>query len=102
MESLSKRSEIFQKKRDGSRPSLVKNESFTDSSTESRRTSSSASSSSDLTEQAKARGSSPPPGWPIQKATVSKCGTSDEKENKHNSHSHDTKLTRIDSKLSGQ
>ena len=103
MEALPKKSENFQKKRDGSRSSEAKTESFTDSSAEYRETSSSGSSSSDSAEEAKAKGlSSPPPlGWPIRKATLSKCGKSDEKENELNSHPHHTKFTRLGSKMSG-
>ncbi|KAK7300544.1 hypothetical protein RJT34_11390 [Clitoria ternatea] len=49
-----------------------------------------------------AKGSSPPPplGWPIRKATVSKCRKSDEKENQPVSHLEDTKFTSISSKIS--
>ncbi|KAF7831001.1 Rop guanine nucleotide exchange factor 5 [Senna tora] len=103
MEALSK------KKRDGG---SNKPESFTDSSTaESRETSSSGSSlSSDSTVEAKAKGSSnsssPPLGWPIRKATVSKSKCDEKKEEEEEdeqiviSHQDTTKFSRIGSKLS--
>lgn len=98
---------LSHKKRDGA---ASKTESFTDSSAESRETSSSGSTSSSLDSamEAKAKGgsSSPPPlGWPIRKATVSKCDESDEKEKEKQqqqiSHIDDTKFSRIGSKMSG-
>ncbi|XP_057731366.1 rop guanine nucleotide exchange factor 5-like [Arachis stenosperma] len=77
MSALSKKSEEFRKKRDG----LVKKESLTDSTAESRESSfsgSNSSSSCSSNEEAKAaKGSSspsppaPPLGWPILKAAVS-------------------------------
>ncbi|KAK7290080.1 hypothetical protein RIF29_04250 [Crotalaria pallida] len=104
METLSNKSENFENKRDGVQGSGAKKESLTDSSAESRDTSFSGSSSSVSTEVAKAKGSSspspPPLGWPILKATVSKCLKSDEKENQHKLHLEDTKFTTISSKVS--
>ncbi|KAK7305816.1 hypothetical protein VNO77_43728 [Canavalia gladiata] len=97
MDALPKKNEDSQNKRDGSRSCL------TDSSAESRETSFSGSSSSVSTEEtAKGKGSSSPPplGWPILNATLSKRSNSDEKENKHKSHSQNTKFTSIDLKLS--
>ncbi|XLR42316.1 hypothetical protein HN51_020507 [Arachis hypogaea] len=77
MSALSKKSEEFRKKRDG----LVKKESLTDSTAESRESSfsgSNSSSSCSSNEEAKAaKGSSSPSppatplGWPILKAAVS-------------------------------
>ncbi|KAJ1389161.1 PRONE domain [Sesbania bispinosa] len=109
MESLCNKGENFQKKRDGLRSpcsavKVAKNKSLNGSCVESRETSSSGSCSSDSTEEAKAaKGpSSPSPlGWPIRKATVSKCSKSDNKENEPISHLEDTKFTTISSKLSG-
>lgn len=96
MDALSKKSENSQKKKDGVLSCL------TDSSAESRETSFCGSSSSVSTEETKAKGSSSPAplGWPILKATVSKCSNSDEKENKHKSHLEDSKFTSISLKLS--
>ncbi|XP_054798294.1 rop guanine nucleotide exchange factor 7 [Prosopis cineraria] len=106
MEALSKKTEHFQKKKDGVRSSGAKtanSESFTDSSAESRETSSSVSSSFGSTEEATAikPSSSPAPlGWPIRKATISKCGKSDEKDNQPLSHEDSSKFSRIGSKMS--
>ncbi|KAL1327260.1 hypothetical protein HN51_037331 [Arachis hypogaea] len=106
MSALSKKSEEFRKKRDG----LVKKESLTDSTAESRESSFSGSnsiSSCSSNEEAKAaKGSSspsppaPPLGWPILKAAVSKCGKSDEKDNDQEHHLDDTKFSSIGSKVS--
>ncbi|KAL4397706.1 hypothetical protein HN51_002225 [Arachis hypogaea] len=106
MSALSKKSEEFRKKRDG----LVKKESLTDSTAESRESSfsgSNSSSSCSSNEEAKAaKGSSspsppaPPLGWPILKAAVSKCGKSDEKDNDQEHHLDDTKFSSIGSKVS--
>ncbi|XP_027332312.1 rop guanine nucleotide exchange factor 5-like isoform X1 [Abrus precatorius] len=95
METLCNKGESFQKKSDGFRSSF-----FTGSCVESRETSSSGSCSLNLTRELKA--SSPPPlGWPIRKATISKCRKSDEKENEPVSHLEDTKFVSISSKMSG-
>ncbi|TKY56811.1 Rop guanine nucleotide exchange factor 5 [Spatholobus suberectus] len=59
------------------------------------------SSASDSTQEAKGSSFSPPLGWPIRKAALSKCRKSDEKENEPVSHSEDTKFTSISSKVSG-
>ncbi|QHO39624.1 uncharacterized protein [Arachis hypogaea] len=106
MSVLCKKSEEFRKKRDG----LVKKESLTDSTAESRESSfsgSNSSSSCSSNEEAKAaKGSSspsppaPPLGWPILKAAVSKCGKSDEKDNDQEHHLDDTKFSSIGSKVS--
>ncbi|XP_028779730.1 rop guanine nucleotide exchange factor 5 [Neltuma alba] len=105
MEALSNKTEHSQKKKDGVRSTggkTAKSESFTDSSAESRETSSSASSSFDSAEEAKAKGSSSPAplGWPIRKATISKCSKSDDKENQPMSHEDSSKFSRIGSKMS--
>ncbi|KAF7816378.1 Rop guanine nucleotide exchange factor 5 [Senna tora] len=52
--------------------------------------------------EAKSNGStSPLPlGWPIRKASFSKCHNSDENENQHFSHLNDSKLNRISTKIS--
>ncbi|KAG5121026.1 hypothetical protein AAZX31_14G061800 [Glycine max] len=77
METLGNKGENFQKKKDGV-----------------------PSSASDSTHEAK--GCSPPPlGWPIRKATLSKCRKSDEKENEPVSHLEDSKFTTVSSKMSG-
>lgn len=111
METLSskKKAGNFQKKKDGVRSAsprvakTAKSEPFTESSAESRETSSCASSSFDSTEEAKAKKSSSasPLGWPIRKATISKCTKSDDKENKPISHEDSSKFSRIGSKMSG-
>ncbi|XP_019418055.1 PREDICTED: rop guanine nucleotide exchange factor 5-like isoform X1 [Lupinus angustifolius] len=108
MDALSKKSENFQKEKDGVRSSYgngAKSECLTDSNAESRDTSFSGSSSSGSTEVAKAIGSSssspPSLGWPILKAAVSKCLKSDEKENQHKTHLvEDAKFSTISSKIS--
>ncbi|KAE9594354.1 hypothetical protein Lal_00001255 [Lupinus albus] len=110
MDALSKKSENFQKEKDGVRSRCgnngAKSECLTDSNAESRDTSFSGSSSSGSTEVAKAIGSSscsspPSLGWPILKATVSKCLKSDEKENQHKPHlMEDAKFSTINPKIS--
>lgn len=78
MDALCNKGENFQKKKDGV-----------------------PSSASDSTHEAK--GCSPPPlGWPIRKATLSKCRKSDEKENEPVSHLEDSKFTTVSSKMSGK
>lgn len=97
METLSKKSEVSQKKTDGVRSCV------TDSSADSRGTSFSGSSSSVSSEEAKVKGSSSPAplGWPILKASVSKRLNSDDKENQHESHLEDSKFTSIGLQISG-
>ncbi|KAG5053008.1 hypothetical protein AAZX31_02G236800 [Glycine max] len=74
MDALCNKGENFQKKKDGV-----------------------PSSSSDSTHEC----SSPSLGWPIRKATLSKCRKSDEKENEPVSHLEDSKFTTVSSKMSG-
>jgi len=97
MDAFSNKNETFQNKTDGVSSCL------TDSTADSRETSLCGSTSSASVEEAKAEGSSSPAplGWPILKATISNRSNSHEKENKHKSHSEDTKLTRIGLNLSG-
>ncbi|XP_014505405.1 rop guanine nucleotide exchange factor 5 [Vigna radiata var. radiata] len=77
MEALCNRDENFQKKKDGL-----------------------PSSATDSTQELKGC-ASPPLGWPIRKATFSKCRKSDEKENEPVTHLEDTKFTSISSKMAG-
>ncbi|QCE01283.1 rop guanine nucleotide exchange factor 5-like [Vigna unguiculata] len=77
MEALCNRDENFQKKKEGL-----------------------PSSASDSAQELKGC-ASPPLGWPIRKATLSKCRKSDEKENEPVSHLEDTKFTSISSKMAG-
>ncbi|CAL0301478.1 unnamed protein product [Lupinus luteus] len=108
MDAWSKKSENFQKEKDEVRSSYcngAKSECLTDSTAVSRDASFSESSSSFSTEVEKAIGSSssPPPflGWPILKATVSKCLKSDEEENQHKPHLvEDSKFSTIKPKIS--
>jgi len=78
MEALCNRDENFQKKKEGL-----------------------PSSASDSAQELKGC-ASPPLGWPIRKATLSKCRKSDEKENEPVSHLEDTKFTSISSKMAGK
>jgi len=78
MESLCNKAENFQKKKDGF-----------------------PSSATDSTQELKGC-ASPPLGWPIRKATLSKCRKSDEKENEPVSQLEDTKFTSISSKMPGK
>ncbi|KAL2332474.1 hypothetical protein Fmac_020055 [Flemingia macrophylla] len=66
MESLCSKAEHFEKKKNG----------FPSSGSPGN---GAKNKSSDSTQEAK--GSSPPLGWPIRKAALSKCRNSDEKEN---------------------
>jgi hypothetical protein len=96
METLAKKNENSQKRKDWSRSS--------GSSTESRESSCCRSSSETSSEEVKAKGSSSPPllGWPIHKAQVSKSSVPDVGEaEKKEPHLEDSKFKKISSKNSG-